>query len=314
MTITVEPAVTTVPTNLTDTQFSTREVPWMKLGKLADGVKTAGEAAKLGGLDFKITLTAISYLHKDKRLIAPKRHAVIREDTGEFFDLVSDIYQPLQYAEAFDFMDAVDSQYVAAGALRGGRQGFIVVKAPFELDKVAQVDPHDLYAVLRTSHDRSRGIEVMVMPLRERCMNQLTLASFTKGVPHRWSIKHSHNMHVKLAEAKDSLAKMAAYAARFELLVARLIDEKVDNDRAFAVLNDVLPARPKTTEVIQKIITLRDAEQVGFAGTGWGLVNAVSEHFDWQRSSGTAESRFLGALEGQSTKAINKTVVRLLHN
>lgn len=310
MTITVEP--TTLPTNLTDVQFSAREVPWMKLGKIADGAKTAVEAAKISKLDFKIVLTDAWYTFDGQNRTAPNRKAVIREDTGEFFDLVSDTYQPLQYAEAFDFMDTVDSLYLAAGALRGGRQGFMVMKAPFELTELAETDPHDLYVVLRTSHDRSRGIEVTVMPLRGRCMNQLTLASFTKDVPHRWSIKHTYKMHEKLTEAKDSLSKLANYAGRFELLVQRLLNENVDETRAMKVLTEVLPARPKTTEVIQKIITLRDAEQVGFTGTGWGLVNAVSEYFDWQRSGGTPESRFLGALEGQTTKAINKTVVHLL--
>lgn len=309
MTITVEPTLETT----TDTQFSTREVPWMKLGKLADGTKTAADAAKLGGLDFNIVLTDAFYTFKNEDVKAPKRKAVIREDTGEFFDLVSDTYQPLQYADAFDFMDAVDSRYVAAGALRGGRQGFMVVKAPFALDTLTDTDPHDLYAILRTSHDRSRGIEVAVMPLRNRCMNQLTLSSFTKGVPHRWSIKHTYKMHEKLVEAKDSLIKLAAYGERFEKLVARLLDTTVNEAKATAVLDAVLPARAKKNEVIQKIITLQDAQQVGFAGTGWGLVNAVSEYFDWQRAGGTPESRFLGALEGQTTKAINKTVVHLLH-
>jgi hypothetical protein len=143
-------------------------------------------------------------------------------------------------------------------------------------------------------------------------MNQLTLSSFTKNVPHRWSIKHTYKMHEKLAEANDSLVKLAAYGERFEKLVARLLDTPVEASKAMAVLDAVLPARAKKDEVIQKIITLRDAEQVGFVNTGWGLVNAVSEYFDWQRSGGTPESRFLGALEGQTTKAINKTVVHLL--
>jgi phage/plasmid-like protein (TIGR03299 family) len=296
----------------TDIQFSAREAPWMKLGKITDGVKNASEAAKLGGLDFKIALTEAYYAYDDGMKVAPKRKAVIREDTGEFFDLVSDTYQPLQYREAFDFMDAVDSLYVAAGSLRGGRQGFVVVKAPFELTDLSKSDPHDLYAVLRTSHDRSRGIEVAVMPLRGRCMNQLTLASFTKDVPYRWSIKHSYKMHAKLAEAKDSLTKLANYAGRFEQLAQRLMEETVNEDRAHKVLTAVVPARAKQADVIEKIITLQTAEQVGFAGTGWGLVNAVSEYMDWQRSGGTAESRFLGALEGQTTKAINKTIVHLL--
>lgn len=307
MTITDEVPTTT---NV-DTQFSTREVPWMKLGKLADHALTAVAAAKAGGLDFTVSARDIYYLHGGFETQPKNRKAIVRDDTGELFDVVSsDVYQVLQYSEAFDFMDTVDSRYVAAGALRGGRQGFLVVKAPFSLDVPG--DPHDLYAVLRTSHDRSRGIEVAVMPLRTLCMNQLTLSSFTKGVPHRWSIKHSHKMHAKLAEAKDSLSKLANYAGRFEALAQRLMEVKVDAAKADAVLKAIIPARAKQGEVISKIITLQDAAQVGFPGTGWGLVNAVSEYMDWSRAGGTAESRFLGALEGQTTKLLNKTVVHLL--
>jgi phage/plasmid-like protein (TIGR03299 family) len=306
MTITVE------TTEATTVQFSERTVPWMKLGALVDSPKTATEAAKLGGLDFKIELVDAFYEFVNMKVKAPKRKAVIREDTGEFFDLVSDTYQPLQYSEAFDFMDAIDSQYVAAGTLRGGRQGFLVIKAPFTLDTLQAVDPHDLYAVIRTSHDRSRGIEVAVMPLRGRCMNQMTLASFTKGVPHRWAIKHSYKMHEKLAEAKDTLASLTNYAGRFQLLVERLLAEKVDDVRAEKVLKTIIPERTKQADVIEKIITLRDAQQVGFTGTGWNLVNAVSEYMDWHRAGGTPESRFLGALEGQTTKLINKAVVHIL--
>ena len=310
MTVTEAPAA-----NLIDTQFSTREVPWMKLGKLVTETKKAAEAAEVAGLNFTVSLRDITYVHDGQPMQPKNRKAIVRDDTGELFDVVSaDVYQTLQYGEAFDFMDTVDSQYVAAGALRGGRQGFLVVKAPFQLDMgpLTLDDPHDLYAVLRTSHDRSRGIEVAVMPLRHRCMNQLTLSSFTKDVPHRWSIKHSHNMKLKLAEAQDSLAKLTNYAGRFAALAQRLLDVKVDDAKANTVLKAVIPARAKQVDVITKIITLQDAEQVGFKGTGWGLLNAVSEYYDWSRAGGTAESRFLGALEGQSTKAINKTVVHLL--
>lgn len=307
--------MTQTTTENVNVQWTTREVPWMKLGKLETETKLAKEAANLGGLDFTVSLLPFSYFWNGKTQTADHRRAVVRDDTGELFDVVSTgVYQPLQYADAFDFMDTVDSRYVAAGSLRGGRQGFMVVKAPFQLDMgpLTLDDPHDLYAVLRTSHDRSRGIEVMVMPLRQRCMNQLTLSSFTKGVPHRWSIKHTTSMHAKLAEAKESLTNMTNYAKRFELLVQRLIDTPVSEVKANDVLKDVIPARAKQTEVINKIITLQDASQVGFKGTGWGLVNAVSEYYDWSRAGGTPESRFLGALEGQTTKAINKTVVKLL--
>ena len=58
----------------------------------------------------------------------------------------------------------------------------MVVKVPMAINVLSGDDPHDLYGVLRTSHDLSRATEVMVMPLRGRCMNQLTLHSFSRDV------------------------------------------------------------------------------------------------------------------------------------
>jgi phage/plasmid-like protein (TIGR03299 family) len=292
-----------------DTQFSERQVPWMKLGKIVDGTKTAKEAAKLGGLDFTVQTVPLTYEFDLKIHTVPNRMALIRDDNGKQLGIVSaNVYQPLQYADAFDFMDTIDSQYVAAGALKGGRQGFMVVKVPMALNVLDGTDPHDLYGVLRTSHDLTRATEIMVMPLRGRCMNQLVLHSFAKNAPYRWSIKHTKTQAAKLAEAKDSLERLMNYGARFEELVKQLVDIKVTEDSSRRILSHVLPQRPKTAAVIDSIEQLRTTSpEVGFVGTGWGLVNAVSEHFDWQRSGGTPESRFLGVLEGQTAKAINRT-------
>lgn len=312
-TATLEPTVLPTYSDVT-TAFTHREVPWMKMGKLVDHAPTAKDAARLGGIDFTVSLRALSYSFGNGRKTAPLQKAIVRDDTGEALGIVSSrSYQVLQYSEAFDFMDTVDSRYVAAGALKGGRQGFIVVKAPFQLNVLGGEDQHDLYAVLRTSHDRSRATEVMVMPLRGRCMNQLTLASFSRDVPHRWAIKHAGRMWEKLAEAKSSLSNLANYATRFEEITSQLADINVTEGLAREVLTKVIPGRAKQEDVINTILgSWETAETIGYRGNGWGLLNAVSEHYDWTRAGGTPESRFLNALEGQTHKVINKTVVHLL--
>lgn len=313
-----------------DQTFTAREVPWMKMGKIVDGVATAAEAAKLGGLDFEVDLREVGIFKRDKwgniygQTVTPidKRRAVVRRDTDDFFGFVSSsAYRTLQYAEAFDFMDTINPRYVAAGALRGGRQGFMVVKPElqFKLE-----DQHELFAVLRTSHDCSRGIEVMVMPLRGRCMNQLTLRSFANGVDHRWSIKHNTTMAKKLAEAQESLEKIGVYVQRYEAVVTRLTDTVVKADHGRKLLEMVIPmpksGRTERTETqwrerLDAITDLwTDAPEVGYAGTGWGLLNAVSEYFEWHRVGGTSESRFLNALEGETHKKINKMCGLLLSN
>lgn len=307
-------------------QFTDRVVPWMKMGKITDGVKTSKEAAELGGLNFKVELKNLffSSMNSDLNDVVMteivNRKAVVHEN-GTPLGIVSAGYPILQYSDAFDFMDTVangaDSRYVAAGSLKGGKQGFMVVRAPeeFQINVLDGGDPHEMFMVLRTSHDLTRAIEVMAMPLRGKCMNQLTLSSFSNQVPNRWAVRHTSTMQAKLAEAKDSIGKLGAYAQRFNELAVRLAAIKVNDEKAKYVLGHVISNRPKKDEVITTIIQkMNNAPTVGFKGTGWGLVNAVSEYYEWGRQGGSPESRFLAALQGQTMKAINKTAVHLLRS
>lgn len=298
---------------MTDTMFSSRVVPWMSLGALTEGVKTAAEAAELGGLNFEVEQRPLEWVGEDgARHEIPGRRALVRKDTAEWLSIMSTDYSVLQFGEAFDFMDGVNPNFVAAGVLKGGRQGFMVVEGP-KMNVLSGDDPHELFIVLRTSHDGSRAIEVAVMPLRSRCMNQLTLNSFAVGAQHRWSIRHTSSMKQKLADAHESLKKLDEYAAGYEHLADKLVNVQLDDHDAENVLKAVLPDRPKRDEQITSIISRwHTAETVGFDWTGWGLVNAASEYFDWGRPNGTPESRFVGALQGSTHKVINGVAQQLL--
>ena len=299
--------------------FTTREVPWMKLGKIVDEPKTAADAAQAVGLDFNVTEQPLYFMTKEDG--KPPRYTKIDErkalvhENGTWLSIVSKAYPVVQYGEAFDFMDTLSPLYVAAGSLRKGRQGFMVVKAPegIAFNVLDGTDPMDLFAVLRTSHDCSRAVEVMVMPLRAKCMNQLTLTSFRKDVKHRWVVTHTGDVKSKLAAAHQSLQRLDRYAEAFVANAERLAEIKVTDDTAEGILKRVLPDRPKRPEVIVKIITnWHTRETVGYDGTGWGLVNAVSEYFEWDRVGGSPESRFLAALQGQTHRAINRVTAALL--
>lgn len=303
-----------------DVTFTSREVPWMKIGKIeTDGPVDAQTAAKLGGIDFTVSEQAL-YFSTKREGAPPKftkiegRKAIVRDDTGDWLSVVGKSYPILQYGEAFDFMNGLGPQFVAAGALRKGRQGFMVIRAPQALQGPTQDDPHELYAVLRTSHDCSRAVEVSVMPLRGRCMNQLTLNSFAKGVASRWVVTHVGDVKAKLAQAQDTMLKLGEYAKVYEVNATRLANITVSDENAHDILKRVLPDRPKREEVIVKIITGWHGrpDTVGFEKSGWGLVNAVSEYFEWDRVGGSPESRFIAALQGQTRTAINKTASLIL--
>lgn len=299
------------------TMVTTRTAPWMKLGNILEqDVMTSEEAVKLGGMDFTVSLQpCIQRMANGEYVELENRKIVVRDDTEEAFDIVSGDYNILQYGETFDFLDAINPHYVAAGTLKGGKQGFVVVQAPEtkSLSLLDGNDPHDLFVVVRTSHDRSRAVEAMVMPLRERCMNQLGLQSFTAGVVNRWSIPHTGSMKDKLMVAQDAILKLDAYADSLKDTAERLATVSFSREEGERLVRRVLPNRPKTDEVVERIMDLWfTGETVGYPGTGWGLVNAVSDYFDHGRSGGTEESRFIGALQGPTYQMINKTAALAL--
>jgi phage/plasmid-like protein (TIGR03299 family) len=313
------------------TSFSLRTVPWGKIGTVIDGdVKTAQEAAALGGLDFEVELLEAGFRstqHEPRRSPwrgVPNRVAVVRKDTQEFMNFASRGYSPVQYGDAFAFMDEINPRYVAAGALMGGRQGFLVAQLP-EIDSIAPNvngvnDPHDLYVIMRTSHDYSRGVELCVLCLRNRCMNSLTLSRFTSGSKQRWSTRHAGQDPLsRLANARDTLLNVRTYHSEFEQIVKRLghIDD-ISNSEAVSVLERALPDKPKRPQQITNIFTRwrdDDEDQTnGFCGNGWGLVNAVSEYMEWGRPEGlrNPQSVLLSNLEGATHKVVDSTAQIIL--
>jgi phage/plasmid-like protein (TIGR03299 family) len=322
-------------------QFTDRMVPWMKIGKTVDSPLTSQEAAKQGGLDFTVSAHEVYFSCEKVKVgadedantdvievtnTAPEclrnmtnRRVIVRDDTLEPLSIVSSGYPVLQYHEAFDFMDEAvakhGARYVAAGALKGGRQGFMVVRMPddMQINVLDGEDPHEMFAVLRTSMDLTRAVEVMMMPLRGLCMNQLTLTSFSANVPNRWAATHNSTMTQKLVDMKVSLGKAGSYIQRFNELAKRLVSIKLNEEQARMVLFHVVPKHTKKKEdVVDAIIEkMHNAPTVGWSGTGWGLVNAVSEHLEW-RTTGTFESKFINAMQGSTHKAINKTAAHLL--
>lgn len=254
--------------------------------------------------------------------VIPNRLAVVRDDTHVALDVVSDDYVPVQYAESFAFLDAVPGvRHVAAGTLRGGRQGFMVVQVPgtahLDIQAGDGVDPHDLYAVVRSSHDRSRALEVFLMPLRSKCMNQMPLASFGDGALQRWSVRHVGDPLAKLEQAGKIIENSTEYAISYAKMVKQLAETDVLLEDAERVLKTVLKDLPKRDEQISAITTAwRSSPNVDLGSSAWGLVNGVSEYFEWQRNFGTRtrESLFTAALDGMTGRYVRRTAQVLMRH
>lgn len=328
-----------------DQSFTARQLPWMKIGTVInDPDVDAAEAARLGGIDFDIELAPAGhwidhlpayddegerwrqdgeelFLDDDGELTldagrwvnVPSRRVTRRVDTKEWFSFVSTDYRVVQYREAFEFMDLINPRYVAAGALSHGRQGFIIAQLPehatLAVDVRGELDPHDTYVVLQTSHDLSRGIKVSIMMLRGKCMNMLTLPSFAANAPQHWTIPHVGDPHAKLKQAQRTLTNVDRYTEVFSGLIEQAASVTIDDDDMRAIARRILPNRLKTRDQqVEAIVDrFRHAETVGFHGTGWGAINAVSDYLQWGRATAirTDQSIFTSPLEGDTAKYVN---------
>lgn len=318
--------------------FTTRYLPWTKIGTVIDDESVdSATAARLGGIDFDVELQpagrwkaheeiadgdgSVVYIDADgnhvdepgRWITEPSRRAVARVDTDEWYSYVSTDYQLVQFREAFAFMDGIKPRYVAAGALSGGRQGFMVVQLPEEdvdVELHGEVDPHDMYVVLRTSHDLSKSIEVAVLMLRNRCMNMLTLPSFRPHTPQRWSIRHVGDPHAKLRQAQDTLTKAGNYRDAFQSVTTQLASVRVTADDLRGMARVVLPERLKTRDdMADKVVErFQHDDTVGYVETGWGAVNAMSTYLQWGRDTAvrTTQSEFTSPLDGDTAKYVNR--------
>lgn len=302
-------------THEVETMFSARTTPWHGLGTVTPNALTAKEAIVTAGLDWTVEPRSIFVgLPNDKRVKIDGRKAIVRNPDSAVLGLVSDRYVPFQNEDAFAFadnlIDSGDAIYETAGSLRHGKVIFLTAKLPEQV-MVAGSDAHDLYIVLRTSHDGSKAISVNVTPIRVVCMNTLTMA--IRGARYKWAMQHTSRLEGKLAEARDTLQLSFSYAGEFVKLGNELVSIKITDDKFHDLIEDLLPNRPKTGDVIDSIMDLyRTSPTNGYNGTAWGAMNAITEYFDHGRETRSDEAVFTNIMDGQIAGLRNRASKRLL--
>lgn len=297
--------------------FSARELPWHGLGKVTENVLTASDAIKAAGLDWDVELVKLFAQYEDQMVEVEGRNGVMRSTDGKVLGTVGTHYVPFNNSEAFQFMDNLvdsgDAKYETAGAIRGGKIVFVTMKVPREI-LIGGKDLHELYLLLRTSHDGTKAISVYVTPIRVVCMNTLSLATYAQNVKQKWSVTHVSTVHGRLAEARDALQMTFKYADEFEALGNRLLATKVTDAELDGVLDYVLPTKPKTHEVKAQIVRLYKSSPTvtDYHGTAWGALQAITEYFDWYRRTSSAEARLISTVDGVGAKARNAATSLLL--
>lgn len=307
-----------------------RDLPFLKY-RVEDVVRPeeAGALSVEGalsalGLDFEVVSRAV-YTHTDKghRVTIPGRFATVRTDTEEVLGLVGDRYQIVQNGDALRFGDALldtgEANIESGWSLRGGRSVGITYRVPGADISV----PGDgggllqMYLLLQNSHDGNSSVSGHVGPVRVACTNMVRL--FIRSAVSSFKIRHTSGVEGKIAAARDALGMTFRYKLAAEVEIDKLISTKLIEAQVAEILRAAFPvtkdASEKQIENSLQTALLRNWQTsdtiADVRETGWGLVNAVNEHFEHDQKVRTVSHdrdsvRAISILQGTAYQATNR--------
>lgn len=258
-------------------------VPWHKLGTVVSGTLTAQDAIRTAHLDWSVKSEPVILLDgrcaKDYQLLS-------RADNGGVLSIMKQRYEIIQNADCFDFMDVLAGQnqirYETAGALRGGRQVWLMAK--YDGDLAINGDKHEQWLLLVTSHDGSYSLMLQWVTVRVVCANTLSIA--IGGASNQIKIRHCKNWECKADEAKRVLGLTQDYFSKLQVNLNGLNEQALTVDGMAKVARTLYPAQDesdvptRTRNIRTELVTLFQRGQGNLGRSRWDALNAVTDYID----------------------------------
>lgn len=175
-------------------------------------------------------------------------YAICRNTDGAILGYAPSSYELFQNHEAFEltqsFIDSGLYTYSATGSICGGTKCFITMKRSERL--IVPGEKFLDYTVVMWSHDRSTAVMVFDVSIRVVCANthRAALADRAdrkaRGEFVGFTVKHTKNMRITLAEVEQHYAKMNAHIADQTALFQRLMNRPVTIEERSAYWHTVL--------------------------------------------------------------------------
>lgn len=292
------------------------ETPWHGKGqKLEDGasIETWAEAA---GMDFSIIKQPVSYEFKGEQKTYADRVVLHRSDTGTGLAVVSPQYKVVQPPEILEFyrnlVDGMGFKLETAGVLFGGKKYWALASIGEEA-VIQNDDKIKGYLLLATACDGSMATTAQYESVRVVCNNTLQMALSKHGgavkINHRtaFNSKEVQNM-LGIADLTwngfigdvNVLANVHLAEQEAERLIASIYGaDKTNDEEVLHVLDH--------NRAAQQVLELFNGAGMGAGlssakGTAWGLMNAVTQFYDWERPSKTTDARIDKAWFGDGAR------------
>lgn len=280
-------------------------LPWHELGTIVQGLLSAKEAIEAAHLGWKAVAMPVTVAGKELSL--DDYQGICREDTLDTLGIVKGRYEIIQNSECFSFMDSLvgdgEIRYETAGALRGGKQVWMLAKYNGEI--VINKDQHRLWLLLVTSHDGSKCLECCWVTERVVCANTLSIA--LNGKSNSIKIRHSADWQAKRDEAKRVLGLTKEYFTEQSKALSTLGDKAVSLDQMVAFTEALIPCKDKdvptrTKNIRSEIASLFTNGAGNHGQTRWDALNAVTDYVDHSATIRGQNTRMESALWGSGAQ------------
>jgi phage/plasmid-like protein (TIGR03299 family) len=312
---------------------SVRNPAWHRLGVVFDEQVDADTLLKAGWADYDVFHTPVMTeidvpvltpsgepmtiagepMMKPERAIDNTKRNICRRhpETGELQILGQSApgYKLRTNREVFvefadKLLDLATPNVSTCGVLYEGRQAFMSWQLSNEI-MVNGEDAAELWLMAHTSHDGSRPTTLAIVPIRTVCQNTLRVG--LAGALTRWSVRHTKNSKLVLAEVRQALKLSYSYAEDWTTMATDLARSEVTTKEFDAL---IAQAFGPTEDAGKKVLDAWDerrgallqtweksATTDGIRGTAWGAINAVTEHLDW--SSKVQKNSFETHVDGR---------------
>jgi phage/plasmid-like protein (TIGR03299 family) len=301
--------------HLVESMFSVRTTPWHGLGEVVEHAPNSEEALKIAGLDWAVTQEDVVV----NGLVVPNFKANVRDDNGKVLGIVSDRYSIVQNHEAFSFTDNLigsgDVRYETAGSLKDGRVVWML--ASLEKEYKILGDEIAPYLCFTNSHDGTGAVRVLMTPIRVVCNNTLNIA--VNGAKRQWSSVHKGDISKKIEDAEKTLMRAEDYMEKLDETANKMVDIKITPATWSDLVNELIPTNTQMSprqlntvgekrQALHNAIMMADIKK--FQGTGWAVVNAVTDfvaHSEPGRvSENYADNNFHRVIQGH--KLVDRAV------
>jgi phage/plasmid-like protein (TIGR03299 family) len=279
-----------------------RRKPW-DVASWSDGQKptssyyaTAAEMLEVAGLaNLNVTKRPMLTLdHDGQPLTIPGRFANV-DSRGIIRGVnLTERYVNIQMEDAFGFGDALVDSGEAKWERAGSASGILF--GCMELTHLGVNVPGDQlggdlipYLMVLNSFGGQSPLQGIIAFIRPVCINTFEAARGTK-TPYRFNIRHTGTLDGKLAMAREALGITFRHVAEVRELTTQLASMKLVERQVRNILAQAFadPDKGKWTEsqdpspLAVKVLEHYQATPTidGIRGTGWGLMNAVTEYMD----------------------------------